>query len=134
MWITKKSKDSVGSVDSTEDIWENIFHVEKYLSGKEGKELRNETIELIRRGNNFICYGVHSEDRLHLVPNKYVGYERNKITCHLDNRKNHRITGSQTDKRINRILGAKKADEELTELYQSYGLNLGSLPGKTRKI
>lgn len=113
-------------VENTEDLWRNIRKVESYLSGKSSTELRSAMVELIRRGNNFICYQVEgSEDSVHFVPSKYIGYKDNEIVKHFNNRSSHTITGTETDVRLDRILGNKGEDAELCKKYHEYCLGLG---------
>lgn len=115
-------------VDGKEDLYANIALVEKYLTGEYGSQTKEEMIELIRQGHNFICYnGKDSEgnERSHFVPSKYIGYKKNSIEKHLFNRERKIITGSETDARINKILGKKFENADLLEQYHEYCLSLG---------
>lgn len=114
-------------VENITDIIQNICQVEAYLTYAEGEDKRNQMVELIRRGNNFICYNTADSDErsFHFVPSKYIGYKANTIDKHITNRKLHTITGSETDVRINRILGEKIAYADLQTQYHEYCLSLG---------
>ena len=115
-------------VENITDIIQNIRQVEAYLTYAEGEKIRNKMLELIRRGNNFVCYNIADSaggELLHFVPSKYIGYKANSINKHITNRKQHTITGSETDVRINKILGEKIKSNELHEQYHEYCLSLG---------
>lgn len=115
-------------VEDRNDLYVNITLVEAYLTGQYGIDAKEQMTELIRRGNNFICYnGKNSkgEDQPHFVPSKYIGYKKNNLQKHIFNRKNKIITGSETDVSIDRILGKKFENADLTEQYHEYCISLG---------
>ena len=114
-------------VENIIDIIQNICQVEAYLTYAEGEKKRDQMAELIRRGNNFICYNTTDSDGglFHFVPSKYIGYKANTIDKHFTNRRLHTITGSETDVRINRILEEKITSADLQTQYHEYCLSLG---------
>lgn len=123
-------------VKNRNDIYTNIALVEAYLANQYGIEARTQMVELIRQGNNFICYNgkdSSGKEQPHFVPSKYIGYKKNSLQKHLFNRKNKLITGSETDISIDRILGKKFENADLVEQYHEYCTSLGISKEKRTK-
>ncbi len=111
-------------INNIEQLMYNIAQFEKYLASENGYEDRIQTLDLIRRGRNFVTYKVGDEYRF--APSRFLGYINNTISSHLKSLQKH---GTYTTQRISKILKVQdNYSEELNRLYENYCKMLGISP------
>lgn len=103
-------------INSIEQLRNNITQFEKYLASDNGDEERIKTLDLIRRGRNFVAYKVEGEYRF--APSRFLGYINNTILSHSKSLQKH---GTYTTQRISKILKMQDCyHEKLNNLYLKY--------------
>lgn len=113
-------------VTNINELQENIGTIEKYLNSADVQE-REYAINLIKKGTCFIAY--ESDGMTRFVPSRYIGYAKNSLTNHENNRGRD---GRDTNPAISAVLRAKAPlpDAKLDELYKKYCVFLGFSPRK----
>ncbi len=108
------------TVESSEEIIENIEILEKYLCEGTDNE-KDFAIKLIKKGRCFVTYKINEEIRF--CPSRFVGYKSNNLSRHTNYEwKDGRITNPA----ITKTLGIKlEPNEELKKLHKEYCLSFG---------
>jgi 5-methylcytosine-specific restriction protein A len=115
-------------ISNIEQLEKNLETVEFYLS--EGTDFEKEKTEgLVKAGACFVAYQIGNEMRF--APSRFVGYQNNKLTQHLDSDKD----GRDTNVVIQRMMEGKLAENsKLEKAFLNYCNNLGIEPyNKKRK-
>lgn len=105
-------------IESLEDIFENLFTIESYLT--EGSDSEKEyTIELVKKGRCFVAYKVNGD--LKFAPSRFIGYKSNSIEVHEIQKEKGRRDGRDTNPIIDKILDQSHvSNEDLEKEYLKY--------------
>jgi 5-methylcytosine-specific restriction protein A len=120
------------TIESVEDLKQNLSKVESYLVSESNDDDFEEMCDYIKRGHNLVAYLVGEE--YHFAPSRFVGYKNNSLSKHKNNRLQHLVTGTETDKVINQILRKHTVSDDMESKYQKFCKSLHIEPdNRTRK-
>jgi 5-methylcytosine-specific restriction protein A len=119
------------TIESIEDLKQNLSKVESYLVSESNDDDFEEMCDYIKRGHNLVAYLV-GED-YHFAPSRFVGYKNNSLSKHRNNRLQHTVTGTETDQVINKILRKHTASDDMESKYQRFCKSLQITPHKRNR-
>jgi len=106
-------------VGNQEELIENIFTLENYLSSSNEEEVQFAK-GLVRRGKTICVYKVNGEN--HFSPSRFIGYKNNSMPNHWENEEKD---GRDTNPVISGIIGRPFSNDTIDEKFIAYAISLG---------